>query len=49
MRRLFLALALLLGMMFVIGRATEVQAIAEPIRRGDGRYMVLAGGVGAVV
>jgi glycosyltransferase 2 family protein len=42
MRNFILALALLLGVVFVIGKFGEVQAIAETLQRGDWRYLALA-------
>lgn len=42
MRKLLIALVLLLGVAFVIGQAAEVQTIAETLRRGDWRFIILA-------
>jgi glycosyltransferase 2 family protein len=42
MRNFILALVLLLGVVFIIGKFGEVQAIAETLQRGDWRYLMLA-------
>jgi uncharacterized membrane protein YbhN (UPF0104 family) len=42
MRKLLIALVLLLGVVFLIGQAAEVQTIAETLRRGDWRFLLLA-------
>lgn len=45
MRKFIVAIALLLGVVFVITRFTEVQAISETLQRGDWRFLILALGV----
>ncbi len=45
MRKLLFAIALLLGTMLVIGRFAEVQAIADTLKRGDWRFLLLAVGI----
>jgi uncharacterized protein (TIRG00374 family) len=45
MRKLIIAIALLLGVVFVIGKLAEVQEIAETLERGDWRFIILALGV----
>ncbi len=45
MRNLLFAIALLLGVMLVIGRFAEVQAIADTLKRGDWRFLLLAAGI----
>jgi uncharacterized protein (TIRG00374 family) len=45
MRNLLFAIALLLAVMLVIGRFTEVQAIADTLKRGDWRFLLLAAGI----
>jgi len=42
MRKFIIALALLLGILFIITRFTEVQTIANTFRRGDWRFLLLA-------
>ena len=42
MRKFLLALALLLGVLFIITRLAEVQNIAETLERGEFRYLILA-------
>jgi len=42
MRKFLLAVALLLGVLFIITRFTEVQAIADTLQRGDWRFLGLA-------
>jgi uncharacterized protein (TIRG00374 family) len=44
-RKFLVAIALLIGVMFVIGRLAELQAIGETLRRGDLRFILLALGV----
>jgi uncharacterized protein (TIRG00374 family) len=41
-RKFLVAIALLIGVMFVIGRLAELQAIGETLRRGELRFIVLA-------
>ncbi len=42
MRKFLVAIGLLIGVMFVIGRLAELQAIGETLQRGDLRYIALA-------
>lgn len=42
MRKLIIAIALLLGIYFIIARFAEVQAILETLQRGDLRFIFLA-------
>jgi glycosyltransferase 2 family protein len=42
MRNFTFAVVLLLAVVFVIGRTTEVQSILETLQRGDWRYLLLA-------
>ncbi len=42
MRKFLVALLLLIGAIFVIGRFAELQSIFETLKRGDWRYLVLA-------
>jgi uncharacterized protein (TIRG00374 family) len=41
-RKFLVAIALLIGVMFIIGRLAELQAIGETLQRGDLRYIALA-------
>jgi uncharacterized protein (TIRG00374 family) len=45
MRKLLFAIALLLGVMLVIGRFAEVQAIVDTLKHGDWRFLLLALGI----
>jgi uncharacterized protein (TIRG00374 family) len=45
MRKLLLALVLLLGIIFIIARQAEVRAIFETLERGDWRFLFLAIGI----
>ena len=45
MRKFVVALGLLLGVVFLITRFAEVQAIGETLKRGDWRFLILALGV----
>jgi glycosyltransferase 2 family protein len=45
MRKFIVALALLLGIVFIFTRLAEVQAVAETLQRGDWRFVLLAIGV----
>ena len=42
MRKFLVAIALLIGVMFIIGRLAELQAIGETLQRGDLRFIALA-------
>lgn len=42
MRNFFIALAILLGIVFVIGQYSEVHAILETLQQGDFRFIILA-------
>ncbi|MGB9672976.1 MAG: hypothetical protein ACPL3P_02480, partial [Anaerolineales bacterium] len=42
MRKFLIAIALLLGILFVIGHFTEVQSIYETLKKGDLRFISLA-------
>jgi glycosyltransferase 2 family protein len=42
MRKFLFAVILLLGVVFIIGRMTEVHSIVETLRRGDWRFLLLA-------
>jgi uncharacterized membrane protein YbhN (UPF0104 family) len=42
---MFFALIFLVGVLFVIARLAEVQAIVETLQRGDWRYVFLAVGI----
>lgn len=42
MRKLIFAIALLLGIMFVIGQFAEVQAIVDTLKHGDWRFFFIA-------
>lgn len=42
MRRFLIAIALLLGILFVIGHFTEVQSIWETLKKGDWRFISLS-------
>lgn len=42
LQRLFAALVLLLGVVFLLTRFAEMQAVAQTIRRGDWRFIALA-------
>lgn len=42
MRKLLVTVALFLGVVFVLLRLAEVQAVGETLRRGDWRYLLLA-------
>jgi glycosyltransferase 2 family protein len=42
MRKFLFALVLLVGVVFIIGRLAEVQAIYETLQRGDWRFLALA-------
>ncbi len=42
MRKFLFALLLLLGVVFIIGRYTEIEAIFETLQRGDWRFLLLA-------
>ena len=42
MRKFLLAVILLLGIVFIIGRFAEVQKIVETLQRGDWRFLLLA-------
>lgn len=48
MRKFLVAVALLLGIVFVFSRLTEMQAIAETLQRGDWRFIMLALGIQGV-
>jgi hypothetical protein len=48
MRKFIAAVALLLGVVFIISRMTEVKSIADTLKRGDLRYVFLALGVQAL-
>ncbi len=48
MRKFIVAIALLLGIVFIFTRIAEVQAVAETLQRGDLRFILLAVGVEAV-
>jgi uncharacterized protein (TIRG00374 family) len=45
MRKFIVAIALLLGIVFIFTRLAEVQAVAETLQRGDWRFVLLAFGV----
>jgi glycosyltransferase 2 family protein len=45
MRKFLFALVLLLGVLFVMARFAEVQAILETLQRGDWRFILLAVGI----
>lgn len=45
MRKLFLAVILLLAVIFLVTRFTEVQQVVDTLRRGDPRWLTLAVGV----
>ncbi len=45
MRKLFFALVLLLGVLFLIGRAAELENILATLRQADPRFLLLALGV----
>jgi glycosyltransferase 2 family protein len=45
MRKFIVAVALLLGVVFIISRMTEVKSIADTLKKGDLRYVFLALGV----
>jgi uncharacterized protein (TIRG00374 family) len=42
MRKFILAIILLLGVIFIIGRFAEVQSILDTLKKGDWRYLFLA-------
>ncbi len=42
MRKLIVAIALMLGVYFVIGKIAELQAIVDTLKRGDLRFIFLA-------
>jgi uncharacterized protein (TIRG00374 family) len=44
-RKFFVALLILIGVIFVIGRFAELQSIFETLKRGDWRFLVIALGV----
>jgi glycosyltransferase 2 family protein len=44
-RKFIIALVLLLGVLFIISRFTEVQAIVDTFQRGDWRFLALALGI----
>jgi uncharacterized protein (TIRG00374 family) len=48
MRKFVVAIALLLGVVFIFTRLAEVQAVTETLQRGDWRFVLLAIGVEAV-
>ena len=48
MRKYIAAVALLLGVVFIISRMTEVKSIADTLKRGDLRYVFLALGIQAL-
>jgi hypothetical protein len=48
MRKFIVALALLLGIVFIFTRLAEVQAVVETLQRGDWRFVLLAFGVEVV-
>jgi len=45
MRKFIAAVALMIGVVFIISRMTEVKSIADTLKRGDLRYIFLALGV----
>jgi glycosyltransferase 2 family protein len=47
MRKLLIAVALLLGVVFIITKLAEVQAIADTLRKGDWRFILMSLGVQA--
>lgn len=48
MRKFVVALVVLLGAIFILGRMTEMQTIAETLRRGDWRFLLLGLGLETV-
>jgi hypothetical protein len=42
MRRLLFVLIIFVGVLFIMARMAEVQAIAETMQRGDWRFVLLA-------
>jgi uncharacterized protein (TIRG00374 family) len=48
MRKFIAAVALMIGVVFIISRMTEVKSIADTLKRGDLRYVFLALGVQAL-
>jgi len=48
MRKFIVAIALLLGIVFIFTRLAEVQAVVETLQRGDWRFLLLALGVEVV-
>lgn len=48
MRKLIIAIALLLGVVFMLAKMAEVQAILQTLQRGDWRFVLLALGVEAI-
>lgn len=45
MRKLLVAIALMLGVVFIVTQMAEVQAIADTLQRGDWRFLLLALGL----
>jgi uncharacterized protein (TIRG00374 family) len=48
MRKFIAAVALMIGVVFIISRMTEVKSIADTLKRGDLRYIFLALGIQAL-
>lgn len=42
MRKFIIALAILLGVIFIIGQLSEVQSIIETLQQGDWRFLIIA-------
>jgi uncharacterized membrane protein YbhN (UPF0104 family) len=41
-RKFIIALAILLGVIFIIGQLSEVQSIIETLQQGDWRFLIIA-------